>query len=400
MKKYRTLKSIFHEKGQDAARQELEHRKNSGYTTDFMLGDHELFYVLTSELASLQEQILRQEQTITALAQTIPDIALKSYLFNLITLEITSTNEIEGVRSTCQEIVEALEAEPHENKRFREIAKLYLELSQSKVQVPQSLQDIRALYDELLGQERTSEDAPDGKLFRASPVFIRDGAGQTIHTGASHETEIEEKLTAMLAHLQDECVPQLFSAAIGHFMLEATHPFYDGNGRFGRFLLSSQLLELLSVPTVLTLSQTINVEKTKYYKAFTSVEEPLNYAEGTTFVQLILELISQTQEDLIEDFSIKQSQMDNLNQKVSALATDEEWQDRLLLEIFSIIGQTVLFGRDSGITWDEMTAAVQKSRNSVRSRLAVLEEMDLVVRTSSRPLRLTLSKQGRELLGY
>ncbi|WP_411197372.1 Fic family protein [Schaalia turicensis] len=33
----------------------------------------------------------------------------------------------------------------------------------------------------------------------------------------------------------------LVNALIGHFMVEHTHPFYDGNGRFGRFLLALNL---------------------------------------------------------------------------------------------------------------------------------------------------------------
>ena len=46
--KYRTLKSIFHERGQAAAHAELDRRLEgySTYTADFMVGDHQLFGIL------------------------------------------------------------------------------------------------------------------------------------------------------------------------------------------------------------------------------------------------------------------------------------------------------------------------------------------------------------------
>ncbi|MBF1736151.1 MAG: hypothetical protein HXP04_06905 [Trueperella pyogenes] len=72
--KYRTLKSIFHERGQAAARAELARRLEgySTYTADFMVGDHQLFYVATTDIVDAQQRILQRERDIDALLRVLP----------------------------------------------------------------------------------------------------------------------------------------------------------------------------------------------------------------------------------------------------------------------------------------------------------------------------------------
>lgn len=77
-------------------------------------------------------------------------------------------------------------------------------------------------------------------------------------------------------------------------------PFYDGNGRTGRYLLALYLDESLSIPTALSLSRTIAENKHAYYAAFSSVENPLNHGEMTHFVYSMLELIRTAQSSMIE----------------------------------------------------------------------------------------------------
>lgn len=261
MKKYRTLKSIFHEQGREAADQEAARRREAWFETDFRLGDKTLFYAVNRQLLLLQEQVFSNERIIESLAAEIPFAGQRSYLYELIMQEISATNELEGIRSTRQQIQEALSASPAEKKEFKEIARLYLEFSRGGVETPLNPQEIRQTYDKLFGSEISAEDALDGELFRVGPVYILDGSGQQIHAGSSSEAEIFSQLQAMQDHLEEDQVSFLFSRLAAHFMFEAVHPFYDGNGRFGRFLLSAQLGQALSVYTVLTLSHVINQQK-------------------------------------------------------------------------------------------------------------------------------------------
>lgn len=398
MKKYKTLKAVFHQFDAPAADTEELRRRELGFETCFPVGEYTLFYTATPQLLNLQEQILLNERVLETLAADIPQAAQRSYLFDLITQEITATNEIEGVHSTRQEILEALEAEPRENKRFREIARLYLELSRGSLEPPMSAEEIRRTYDQLLGEEIKVEDALDGDLFRAGPVWIRDGANQVIHAGAKREKEIVSYLEAMFEHLADEDASFLLSRLVSHFMFEATHPFYDGNGRFGRFFLSTQLQAVLSSYTVLTLSHIINLQKDKYYRAFTEVETPLNRGDATMFAQAMLELVRDAQLYLVKDFSAKKELMKNLALQVEALQVSSTSLSKKAIDSLFIFGQVYLFGTAMGLEWTTLAEVLGRSRNTVRTSIDELETAGLLIRTSSRPLRLRLSDAGREML--
>ena len=73
--KYRTLKSIFRERGQAAASAELARRLEgySTYTADFMVGDHQSSSTLPP-LTSLmpKQRILQHERDIDALLRVLP----------------------------------------------------------------------------------------------------------------------------------------------------------------------------------------------------------------------------------------------------------------------------------------------------------------------------------------
>ena len=71
------------------------------------------------------------------------------------------------------------------------------------------------------------------------------------------EDKIIEVVETMLQTVQRDDMPEMISALASHYLFEYAHPFYDGNGRTGRYLLALFLSEALSVPTVLSLSRAI-----------------------------------------------------------------------------------------------------------------------------------------------
>ena len=114
----------------------------------------------------------------------------------------------------------------------------------------------------------------------------------------------------MMDLARSDTIPFLQRAIASHFLFEYIHPFYDGNGRTGRYLLALYLSNDLTLPTVLSLSRTIAENKNEYYKAFTEAEDKLNSGELTFFVYTILGLIERAQESLIEELGVKIDQLD------------------------------------------------------------------------------------------
>ena len=113
-------------------------------------------------------------------------------------------------------------------------------------------------------------------------------------------------------YVQSDEMPSTYSALVSHYIFEYAHPFYDGNGRTGRYLLSLFLEEALSKPTALSLSRVIAENKIAYYRAFETVENPLNHGEMTFFVETMLEFILTAQGELIEKLESAKTRYDLL----------------------------------------------------------------------------------------
>lgn len=398
MSDYKSLKTLFHmsSDGRRVVETEYTSRFESPATLhwDFQVGEHELFVVLTGEVQSLLEQVWRAELQIAHKWVTLPGVARSHYLTGLLIEEIKATNQIEGVHSTRKEIAEALTAPksgPH--KRFREMVAFYESLLDpaERPPFPDSPTALRAEYDKLLSKEISSDDLPDGELFRAGSVDIHDGVRE-VHRAPRSEHDIEKRMQTFLDSQLHE-THTLVNALIGHFIFEYTHPFYDGNGRMGRFLLAFKALEILSPPTSMSLSHQFSLQRKKYYAAFIDAENSMNYGEATFFLKSMLEMLVDAQEDLESSLDQKHEQLRSLQDTLSTLKRDQYERGLLFLA-----AQALLFGPDQPIPLKEAAAAMDRSWNTLRPVADELESEGLLQSASKRPLTLKLTELGRQHL--
>lgn len=254
-------------------------------------------------------------------------------------------NSIENIHSTHKQIddtLASLDAADPKRKRFREFARLYFDLTFGDFSRPETPEDIRAIYDKIMDGEDASV-MPDGALFRKDPVFVSEGM-QQVHTGLYPESEIVRALEAMLSITSSEEIPELYSALVGHYIFEYIHPFYDGNGRTGRYLLSLFLELPLSKPTALSLSRVMAENRSRYYQAFQSVENPLNHGEITFFVVTMHELILMAQDRLIQRLESNNETLALLEQEADDLAAAGGYSEKELALIFGAGAASGLWG--------------------------------------------------------
>ena len=303
---YQSLIRLFH---MDAGNERFENNVSlaasrreaeSTFKTSFEIGGEELFLATPRELSLLNEAILGREREIAVTLSNLPAIARGALIRSLVIDEVVCSNELEGVYSTRRQINELLETMPVDSsklshRRFRELARLYLELSDNARALPQTPEDIRNIYDRIMSGEELGEDAPDGTLFRKGDVSIIGDGGRVIHQGLSPESRIISALSQMISLASSPDIPGTYRAAASHFIFEYTHPFYDGNGRTGRYLLALGLSKPLSTITALSLSRSIAENKGPYYKAFETAELPQNHGELTHFVMQMLEYVATSQ---------------------------------------------------------------------------------------------------------
>lgn len=404
--KHYQLKTLFHMSGTNPAEEiDAEYVRRistaASVSWDFEVSGHRLFCFFPSSLTAKIERVLQRELSISRLWSSLTGAAQSHYLFSLLIAEVIATNEIEGIHSTRREIHEALQQTTgQERKRFHEFSRLYLQLAtEQSVTFPKTLAELRTLYDSLLRDEVAPDDAPDGELFRAHAVHIVEGTRE-VHRGLAPEEAIANGLMTALDAVNNRDDNRLVNVLASHFMFEYVHPFYDGNGRLGRFLLSTALSNVVSLPTALTLSSQLASDKSKYYKAFSVTEEPMNRGELTFFVDIFLDVLLDAQEYLIEELSIKQSQLNKLSERIDELGTARgaSGYSKTDIQTLFVLGQVQLFGPEYGISLAELAMALQRTTKTARTYVSVLEERGLVTETSKRPLMFTLSASGRQLL--
>ncbi len=405
---YKELAKLYHANSSASRDTELTNNEqkrrsaDSTFSTGFTTPQGELFLAVPRELSILNERALRTERKVSQLIRSMPPIASNAVMRSIVLDEVVSTNSIEDIHSTRRQIKDALESEragDPRQKRFKELAMLYLSILEGSAQVPTTPEDIRTIYDKVMDGELEHEKRPDGKLFRKEEVSITAGGVRVLHEGLQPESAIVNAMEAMLRIVEDEKIPSTYAALVSHYIFEYAHPFYDGNGRTGRYLLSLFLSEPLSAPTVLSLSRTIAENRDVYYKAFQSVENPLNRGELTFFVYTMLELVRTAQLGIIERLEESKSIFQDLNEKIETIKEDFDLKPQQAEATF-ILMQYDSFGLLGDVTIDELARYLEVGRQMARKHMGVLEEKGIVEKWSPRkPLSFALAPEFKERYG-
>lgn len=378
------------------------------YRSGIVFDSHEIFATCVTDLVMHMNDIAYAEKAVEKAWGRLPRFAQREYLMQLIAKEVQNTNIIEGVHSTRKELSKALDAAGEKNKhtRFSEFTKLFLELADSNeydTSIPQTLQDIRKIYDSIMQGELEAKDIPDGEIFRSGKVSIRDGANNVVHDGDATEAEIQDHLTQMLSLMNSNKVPTLIKACMCHYAFESVHPFYDGNGRTGRFLLALQLHEQLSMPTILSLSSIIYAEKSGYYAAFSKAQELFNCNDLTMFCCTMLQYIKKAQNEVLNNIILQ------LKQTIYCMNKLFEFSKKTAIskvqrEILSISLQNKLFSYNpTPMTRKQLSEYVgnaiaeQVGERKIVSALNGLIELGMIDSIGERPIRYELSKKANEM---
>ncbi|TPF92183.1 cell division protein Fic [Bifidobacterium sp. UTBIF-68] len=408
--KYRSLARSFHaDKSNDAfnnhaklARQRLE--ADSTFRTGIITPLGELFTCTPRETSMLTERILLAERRVSRLWNQIPGIMHWDYIRHSISEELFATNEMEGVRSTRKEILDAVDAADRARKdgdgskaRFSEFAKLYLNLTDKDTALPSGIADIRDIYDKVVLDEIDENDKPDGELFRKGDVEIQGPHGLAIHNGVKGEGNIGALLTNMIHLATSDEIPRLPAVIMSHFLFEYVHPFYDGNGRTGRYLLALYLNHDLTMPTVLSLSRTIAENKNAYYKAFTEAEDRLNCGELTFFVNTILGFIRRSQDELIDELEVRVDQLNKGGRMCEQLERKHGLSAKAASILYGVI-QEEMFDSSKSMTLDDAAYHIGLSKQSARKYVGELMSAGLVTQSGKRPLKIRASESLRGIL--
>lgn len=359
---------------------------------DFHIGEHQAFFVPVTEVTELVFNILKIDKQVLIISKRLPKVALSQYSYKCLIDEIVLTNKIEGVQSSRREIGDVL-GELHrqserKNKagRFRGIVTHYSKLM-SQEQIPtETCQDIRNLYDELVLPEVKAENRahlPDGMMFRKDSVDIYNTAGKSIHAGLYPEGKIIDAMEKALLFLHNDSVNELYRTCLFHYLLEYIHPFYDGNGRLGRFLLSYSLSQQFEPLLAYRISETIEEKKAAYYECFRLCNHSRNLGDLTPFLIMMLGIILQSVKEL--EKSLK-SRADSLEHYSGAINLLPYSANRKMKELYEALIQASLFD-ENGVSASELEDRLQCSYNTLNKYLRQINSMGMLAEKNNGKIR-------------
>lgn len=188
-------------------------------------------------------------------------------------------------------------------------------------------------------------------------------------------------------------------ASIVHYYFEYIHPFYDGNGRFGRFLFSMYLARKVDIYTGLSLSYSIFEDRKKYAELFLNTSKVKNYGEVTFFVIGMLNFIVNGQESIIQMLKNKILKLNYAEKYIESIKTSYNLSKSECNILFIYI-QNYIFAKENPLLDKELLKYVEgaKSIQTLRRRLNKLTELELITSISQKPLIRTIGDIIKEVL--
>ena len=394
------LSKLYYQ-NRDAYEKIYQERFASVYTVrlNFNINGNPAFFERTPEIMEMLTNILRWNGEVSKLCVLLPGAALDQFARRCLIDEIVLTNGIEGVRSTRREISDILDELETNNRRqrFYGLVRNYQTLMKRERVSLENCQDIRKIYDELVLDEVRAENPkniPDGRLFRKNSVSVYSPSQKEIHRGAYPESRIIEQMEQALAFLNGDSCDILYRIAAFHYLLEYIHPFYDGNGRLGRFICSYLLSRELAPVTGYRISYTIREQINEYYHAFDTCNDSKNRGDMTPFVRMFMNIIQISVGKLKESL---QEGYDRLTRCMELIPEFPESGESKMEELYYLLLQAALFS-EYGISTKEILNYLGVSYDTLKRKLARIPPEYLKKRKQKTALYYSLNMERIENL--
>ncbi len=355
----------------------------------------QLYYIPTQNIIELITEIYKQDKHLFNLSSELPDIAKDYLIMELMVNELHNTNDLEGVKSTKEEIIRSAK-EVNLNKmskqRFSSMIMSYNKLlGNEKVEI-NGPEDIRGIYNDITSDEIEKAEIPDGKWFRTDPTYVykKSGSGKIIHKGVTPEEKIIDSIELLINFMNTAYIPPLIKIAVGHYYFGYIHPFYDGNGRTSRFISSVYINKECSELTALSLARGCNNFRHKYLQSFEMTNSFANKGEMNNFIENFLFIISETQKEMLLQVKEKINLFDNLWKKLSI----DQRLDKRCKDVMFILAQNNYFSVDEkGLTVKELSDIISKSPQYTRKILKELSDFDVISQRGERPIIYSISEK-------
>ena len=345
---------------------DLKHASNT-----INLLDGKFFFNQSIEIFNMLLVLNKKILELDFIINSFTNFSKKQIIQSFIIDEIESTNKIENIFSTKHDIFKIInEVSMSKEKKIISIANAYKYLLDNEGKYIKTCQDIRNIYDLVLNDAIEKNDLPDGIYFRHGDVYVANGI-KNIHIGIAGEENVN-RLMEEFVNFYNSKNDTLIKMILCHFMFEYIQPFYDGNGRLGRFLFSNGLFLETKSYFSFTIAMAFLHEKNKYYKAFQEANDRYEFGCLNTFVESILEILINQTDLLIKKLNFEKNKLDTFKYDFKMTKLEEK--------IFKLISEASVFSY-FGVSNEEIIKETQVSKRTLISTLNKFKENNILVDT-------------------
>jgi Fic family protein len=255
--------------------------------------------------------------------KVLPENMRTEAVINLMIEEAIKTSEIEGeylsradVKSSILHHMGLNEVQDVvHDRRAQGIAELMLDVRNSFAK-PLSEQTLFSWHSMLMQGNQNSRLVIGDWRKGAEPMQVISGpvGKYKVHYEAPPSARVAEEMERFIGWFNAtspggsaQIKLALVRAAIAHLYFESIHPFDDGNGRIGRAISEKALSQGLARPVLLSLSRTIEANKSAYYNALETAQKSNEITAWITyFVETVLD--AQVDAERLIDFILVKAQ--------------------------------------------------------------------------------------------
>jgi Fic family protein len=316
----------------------------------------------TPEILKLCLQANEALSELDKIIGTLPNFEL--ILQPLTVREAVASNEIENIRTTTLEMLQAelsnpltLPALQKEVMHYKKSLMLGLEMVNKNGKL--LLEDLINVHCGIV---------PDKiGLRNRGGVYVGNRLGEVIYTPPQDTKEIIDFIENLFEYIYSKQTNSLVKIIITHYQFEAIHPFFDGNGRTGRILMALQFVleKKLQYPILYT-SGYIVKNKHTYYELFREIQNNNNWKDWIIFhLNGILNQAKEASLRINEIIKLKEAINSKLNKYIKINKKNKsEFENYFFSKAF--------------YTQTDMAKTLDKSRNTTKKYLEKLEKNQIL----------------------
>lgn len=244
----------------------------------------------TYDLSTVDDVLLQFAQEtgdVSGMLRALPDNAAQETITYLLIAEAIKTSAIEGEFFSRQDVVSSIRnrlglnptPENVKDKKAQGAAELVVDVRNSFAE-PLTEEKLFEWHRSLLKQSRNINTGAWRKDEAPMQVISGTIGRETIHFEAPPSARVPEEMKRFIQWFNDtapgaaqEIKKAPVRSAIAHLYFESIHPFEDGNGRIGRAIAEKALSQTIGRPVMLSLSATIEKNKSDYYAALSAAQK-------------------------------------------------------------------------------------------------------------------------------